>query len=250
MHIRKKITKRRYGGEKPGRFVFGKPVLFTLGLGVTTPYSLGILVWNFYQTFFTVSTEFWLGFKPQIRPTGLVINFFFFTTRTERKFFPEILHKNLHWIWEKARQISGQTDEYSPSKISNNFTHKRTFLSALEVMNKKTYCLSCGTNLGFKYHPKLNKHSDERLVNISVQNTQGVRRSKSQTECEQTGFFKTKRPCFFSPYLIFVIFFMNVPPYLGANNIWKYMCEFFSAQYRPGIKLQKVGRNFTSFGRG
>jgi len=43
-HVHKKITKRRYGGEKPGRFVFGKPVLFTLGMGLTTPYSLGILV--------------------------------------------------------------------------------------------------------------------------------------------------------------------------------------------------------------
>jgi len=43
-HVHKQITKRRYGEEKPGRFVFGKPVLFTLGLGLTTPYSLGILV--------------------------------------------------------------------------------------------------------------------------------------------------------------------------------------------------------------
>jgi len=39
----KKITKRRYGGEKQERFDFGKPVLFTLGLGLTTPYSFGIL---------------------------------------------------------------------------------------------------------------------------------------------------------------------------------------------------------------
>ena len=47
-HVRrqvdKRITKRRYGEESPGRFVFGKPVLFTLGLGLTTPYSLGVLV--------------------------------------------------------------------------------------------------------------------------------------------------------------------------------------------------------------
>jgi len=42
-HVHKKITKRRYGGENPGRFVFGKPGSFTLGLGLTTPYSLGIL---------------------------------------------------------------------------------------------------------------------------------------------------------------------------------------------------------------
>jgi len=74
-NVCKKITKRRYGEEKLGRFVFGKPVLFTLGMGHTTPYSLGILVWNFYQTFVSVSVEFWLRFEPQIRPTRLAINF-------------------------------------------------------------------------------------------------------------------------------------------------------------------------------
>jgi len=68
-HVCKQITKRRYEGEKPGGFVFGKPVLFTLGLGITTPYSLGIFVWKFYQTFVHVSTEFWLRFEPQVRPT-------------------------------------------------------------------------------------------------------------------------------------------------------------------------------------
>ena len=84
-NVHKRITKRRYGEQKPGRFFFGKPVLFTLGLGLTTPYSLGILVWHFYQTFFTVSTEFWLRFEPQIRLTGLAINFLFVTARAERK---------------------------------------------------------------------------------------------------------------------------------------------------------------------
>jgi len=43
-HVHKQITKRRYGEGKPGRFVFGKTVLFTPGLALTTPYSLGILV--------------------------------------------------------------------------------------------------------------------------------------------------------------------------------------------------------------
>ena len=57
-HVHKQITKRRYGEEKPGHLVFEKPVLFALGLGLTTPYSLGILVLNFYQTFVTVSVEF------------------------------------------------------------------------------------------------------------------------------------------------------------------------------------------------
>jgi len=38
------MTERRYGEEKPGRFVFEKPILFTLGLGLTAPHSFGILV--------------------------------------------------------------------------------------------------------------------------------------------------------------------------------------------------------------
>ena len=84
-HVHKQITKRRYGGEKPGRFVFEKPVLFTLGLGLTTPYSLGILVWNFYQRCVIVSTEFLLRFESQIRPTRLAVNFLFITARAERK---------------------------------------------------------------------------------------------------------------------------------------------------------------------
>ena len=82
-HVHKQITKRRYREEKPGHFVFGKPILFSLG--PTTPYSLGILVWNFYQTFVIVSTEFWLRFEPQIRPTRFAINFLFIIARAERK---------------------------------------------------------------------------------------------------------------------------------------------------------------------
>ena len=66
-------------------FFFGKPVLFTLGMWLTMPYSLGILVWTFYQTFVTVSIEFWLRFESQIPPTRLAINFLFITARVERK---------------------------------------------------------------------------------------------------------------------------------------------------------------------
>jgi len=84
-HVHKQITERRYEEEKPGSFVFGKPVSFTLGLGLTAPYSLGILVWNFYQTFVIVSIEFWLIFEPQTRPTWFAVNFLFITARAERK---------------------------------------------------------------------------------------------------------------------------------------------------------------------
>ena len=66
-------------------FFFEKPVLFTLGLGLSTPYFLGILVWKFYETFVTVSIKFWLRFEPRIRPTRLAVDFLFVTFKAERK---------------------------------------------------------------------------------------------------------------------------------------------------------------------
>ena len=50
--------------EKPGHFVFGKPVLLTLCLGLTTPYSYSVLVLKFYQTFVIFCIELWLRFEP------------------------------------------------------------------------------------------------------------------------------------------------------------------------------------------
>jgi len=44
---------------------------------------------------------------------------------------------------------------------------------------QKIYCQSCGTNLDLKSQSKLSRHSYDRLVKISDQNTQGVTRSKS-----------------------------------------------------------------------
>ena len=105
-HVHKQITKKRYGEEKPRRYFFGEPVLFTLGLGLTTPYSLGISVTNFYQTFVTVSIEFWRRFETQNRPTGSAINFLFITARAKRKgrlcvklfyFFPRGILIHLTW---------------------------------------------------------------------------------------------------------------------------------------------------------
>jgi len=75
-HVHKQITKRRYGEEKQGHFVLGKLVFFSLGLGLTTPNSFGISVSNFYQTFVTVSIEFWLRFEAQIRPTGFAKKYY------------------------------------------------------------------------------------------------------------------------------------------------------------------------------
>ena len=104
--VHRQITKRRSGQEKPGRFVFGKSVSFTLGPGLTTPYSMGILVWNFYRTLFIVSTEFWLRLEPQIRFTRFAINFLFITATVVMKvrlcvklfdFFPRWILIRLTW---------------------------------------------------------------------------------------------------------------------------------------------------------
>ena len=54
-------------------------------MGLTTPYSFDISVSNFYQTFVTVSIEYWMRFDPQIRPTEISINFLFIIARAERK---------------------------------------------------------------------------------------------------------------------------------------------------------------------
>jgi len=61
-NFHKRITKSRYIEENAERFVFEKPVLFTLSLRLTTPYSPDLLVWNFYQKFIIFCIEFWLRF--------------------------------------------------------------------------------------------------------------------------------------------------------------------------------------------
>ena len=66
----------------------------------------------------------------------------------------------------------------------------------------------------------------------------------------KTGFPKTKGHGFSPPYLIYVIFFYGRGSLPGCKQHMKVLVWIFSAQYGPRIKFQKVGRNFTSFGRG
>ena len=149
--VHKRITKRRCGEERPGRFVFGKSVLFTIGLGLTTPYSSGVSVWNFYQTFATMCIDFWLRFDAQIRPTRLAISILFITAKAETKvrlclnlinffrgwvlirltwnlscfilnsveglswnFRKKLFRENFSEIWHKPRLSSTKTCEISP----------------------------------------------------------------------------------------------------------------------------------------
>jgi len=105
-HIHKKITKKRYRVENPGRFVFGKPIFSTLGLGLTTPYSPTLFVCKFYQRFVIECIEFWMRFEPQIHPKKIAINFLFIIAKVLRKvrlcvklfdFFPRWILIRLTW---------------------------------------------------------------------------------------------------------------------------------------------------------
>jgi len=132
-HVHKQITKRRYKEEKPGHFVFEKLVLFTLGLGHATPYSLGLLVWKFYQTFVIVCIEFWLRFEPQVCPTRFSINFLFIIVRVEMKvrlrvklfdFFSRWILIRLTWNLSRFVPNSIQTLTWNFSKklFRDNFS--------------------------------------------------------------------------------------------------------------------------------
>ena len=86
-HVKKENTKK-YKEEKAGCSVFGKtsfPFLFSLGQGLITPYSSGVLIWNFYKTLLIVCIELWLRFEPQICSTRFATNFLFVIVATENK---------------------------------------------------------------------------------------------------------------------------------------------------------------------
>jgi len=74
-------------------------------------------------------------------------------------------------------------------------------------------------NLGLNSQPKLNRHSDERVVKNSDQNTKEVRRRKSQTESEQNWFSKIKTSWIFFPYRLFVIL------------LWTYLLTWVQTTY-------------------
>jgi len=145
------------------------------------------------------------------------------------------------------RQAEGQTDEYSPTRKIKQFHTKTNLPFSPGSEEYKVYCQSCGTNLGLKPQPKVNIHSDESLVKFSDQITQGVRLSKSQTESEQNRFSENKTFWLFFPVSSFCDSFMDVPPCLGANNIRKCLCDFFSAQYGTHNEIAEIRPEFHNF---
>ena len=120
-----------------------------------------------------------------------------------------------------------------PRKKMKQFHTQKNLPFSPDSEDKKIYCRSCGTNLRLKSLPKPNRHSEECLFKIWDQKTQGVICSKSQTESEQNWFSINKTSWLSFPVYFFCDLFMEVCPYLGANNIWKYSCEFFKRNKAP-----------------
>ena len=66
---------------------------------------------------------------------------------------------------------------------------------------------------------------------------------------KKTGFLKIKHPSFSSSYLLFLICLRTCLLTL-VKTTYESTCANFSTQYELRRKMQKVGRNFTSFGKG
>jgi len=140
-------------GRKARTFCFRKTILFTLGPRLTTPYSLGILVWNFYQTLVIVSTEFWQRFETQTSPTWFAINFLSVTARLERKirlclklfdFFPKWILIRLTWNLSRFVPNSVETPTWNFRKklFHENFSEILLKTKALPKLVKfrHTFC--------------------------------------------------------------------------------------------------------------
>ena len=68
-NVHKEITKWRYREENPIRFVFENLVLFTLGLGLTTSYSLGLELFTRHSSLCVLS--FGWDLSPKFFPQEL-----------------------------------------------------------------------------------------------------------------------------------------------------------------------------------
>ena len=101
-------------------------------------------------------------------------------------------------------------------------------------------------SLGLKFHPKLNRQSDECMVKISDQNPQGVRRTKSQPENEQNWFSENKTSQLLFPYLLFVIRLWTCL-LTWCEQHMRVLVWSFSAQYGRRIKIVESRAKFHKF---
>jgi len=140
---RPKRNTKRYKEKKAWRSVFGKtsfPVFFAVG--IITPYSLGILIWNFNETFLIVCIELWLRFVPQTRSTKFAMNYLYIIVVTERnvrfcvKQFNHFLTKYSS-VWVEICRVSSQILLGFFHKISTRIFFlkcSRNFLNSKELL--------------------------------------------------------------------------------------------------------------------
>ena len=104
------------------------------------------------------------------------------------------------------QQISGQTDEYSPTKKIKQF------------------------------HTQMKLHFNP--LQWSIKNSFPI--VSPRPRVKKTDFPKTKCCGFSSPFFLCDLF-MDVPPYLSAKYIWKYLCEFCQRNTDPKQNCRKLG---------
>ena len=111
--------------------------MFALGLRLITHYSLGVLIWNFYQTFLIVCIELWLRFEPQNRSKIFAMNYWFIIVTIERKVcFCEKLFDDFlteySFVWAEICRVSYE--------ILKGFFHKISKINSFFQNVPETSC--------------------------------------------------------------------------------------------------------------
>jgi len=101
--------------------------------------------------------------------------------------------------------------------------------------------------MGLKSTPKLCRNGEECLVKILEQNTQGVRRSNSQTQSEQNWFSENKTSWLFHPVSSFCDFFYGRASLPGCKQHVEVLVWIFSAQYGPKFFFAESRAEFHKF---
>ena len=99
---------------------------------------------------------------------------------------------------------------------------------------------------GTQTSTKIKRDSDECLEKIWDQNTQGLRRSMSQTESEQNCFSEQKTSWLFFPVSSFCHLFMDLPPCL-VQTTYESTCVSFFKAIRTQNKIAESRAKFHKF---
>jgi len=244
-----------------GKKIFsGKPVLFTLCLGLITPYSTGLFVWNIYHTFIIVCAEFWLSFDPQIRPTRFAINFLFNTARGERKvcLCLKLFYFFLRWILIRLTSNLSRFVPNSVKILTWNFS-KKLILEKISEILWKTKAISTKIwvispyflqfYFGFILRWKISKKFTQVLLYVVF--TQLGRHFHKQITKEGRGkkiedIFFPRKP------LLFTLGLGLITPYSTGLFLWNIyhtfliVCAEFWLRFDPQICATRFAINFLS----